>query len=450
MDHINKNTVKKMGLVALTLVTASNMMGSGVFMLPTNLANVGYISIYGWGITICGVIALALVFAKNSLITPRDGGIVAYASDAFGPFIGFQTTICYWISAWVGNVALLVAGVGYLSYFFPILKDPVFSSIAAIIILWAFIAFSSLGARVAGRSQSFTACCMLVVVLGIGFIGWFWFKPALFTQVYNGTKGSDTSAIFYAASLALWGFLGVESAVVSSGQVDNPESTVPKATVLGLLIAAICYVSSCTVIMGLVPHKELVNSAAPFADAARYMFGPVAGEIVSALSIIACFGSISGWLILQSEAPKAGAKQGLFPSFFADVNKNDVPIKGLIVSGILMTVVLLTTASPDLAKQFQIIILMSVFASLLPYMYALISLPIIMVAKSLNKGFSFVFYCTLAVIGIAYCLFALFGSGESAMFWGVLMMLFSIPLYALVAAKRKKAGDVILYNSQDE
>ncbi|GAB2933483.1 amino acid permease [Hafnia psychrotolerans] len=450
MDHINKNAVKKMGLVALTLVTASNMMGSGVFMLPTNLANVGYISIYGWGITICGVIALALVFAKNSLITPRDGGIVAYASDAFGPFIGFQTTICYWISAWVGNVALLVAGVGYLSYFFPILKDPVFSSIAAIIILWAFIAFSSLGARVAGRSQSFTACCMLVVVLGIGFIGWFWFKPALFTQVYNGTKGSDTSAIFYAASLALWGFLGVESAVVSSGQVDNPESTVPKATVLGLLIAAICYVSSCTVIMGLVPHKELVNSAAPFADAARYMFGPVAGEIVSTLSIIACFGSISGWLILQSEAPKAGAKQGLFPSFFADVNKNDVPIKGLIVSGILMTVVLLTTASPDLAKQFQIIILMSVFASLLPYMYALISLPIIMVAKSLNKGFSFVFYCTLAVIGIAYCLFALFGSGESAMFWGVLMMLLSIPLYALVAAKRKKAGDEILYSSQDE
>lgn len=450
MDSINQSAVKKMGLVALTLVTASNMMGSGVFMLPTNLANVGYISIFGWGITICGVIALALVFAKNSLVTPRDGGIIAYASDAFGPFIGFQTTICYWISAWVGNVALLVAGVGYLSYFFPVLKDPLFSSIAAIIILWAFIAFSSLGARVAGRSQSFTACCMLVVVLGIGFIGWFWFKPALFTEIYNGTQGSDTSAIFYAASLALWGFLGVESAVVSSGQVDNPGSTVPKATVLGLLIAAICYVSSCTVIMGLVPHKELINSAAPFADAARYMFGPIAGDFVSALSIIACFGSISGWLILQSEAPKAGAKQGLFPKFFADVNKNDVPIKGLIVSGFLMTIVLLTTASPNLAKQFQIIILMSVFASLLPYMYALISLPIIMVAKSLNKGFGFIFYCTLAVIGIAYCLFALFGSGESAMFWGVLMMLLSIPLYALVAAKRKKSGGEILYITQDD
>ena len=80
-------------------VTASNMMGSGVFMLPTNLAGVGYISLWGWLFTIIGVIALALVFAKTSLITPRNGGIVAYASDAFGPFIGFQTTVCYWISA---------------------------------------------------------------------------------------------------------------------------------------------------------------------------------------------------------------------------------------------------------------------------------------------------------------------------------------------------------------
>ncbi|BFO11942.1 hypothetical protein GGER_44520 [Serratia rubidaea] len=279
MSSVSAASVKKMGLVSLTLVTASNMMGSGVFMLPTNLAGIGSISLYGWVITIIGVVALALVFAKNSLVTPRNGGIIAYANDAFGPFIGFQTTICYWISAWVGNVALLVAGVGYLSYFFPLLHNPLASSITAIVILWGFIALASLGANVAGRSQSFTAGCMLVVVLGIGFIGWFWFKPALFSEVYNSTGGSDVSAIFSAASLALWGFLGVESAVVSTGQVEKPESTVPKATVLGLLIAAVCYVSSCTVIMGLVPHQALVGSAAPFADAARYMFGAMAGRL---------------------------------------------------------------------------------------------------------------------------------------------------------------------------
>ncbi|CAH0532740.1 Arginine/agmatine antiporter [Vibrio stylophorae] len=442
---MSASSAHKMGVVALTLVTASNMMGSGVFMLPTNLAGVGSISLWGWFFTIIGVISLALVFAKTSLITPRDGGIVAYASDAFGPFIGFQTTMCYWISAWVGNVALLVAGVGYLSYFFPELTNPSYGCVAAIAILWGFVCLASFGARVAGRAQSFTASCMLVVVLGVGLVGWFWFNPDLFTQVYNGTGKSDASAIMSAASIALWGFLGVESAVVSSGQVKDPERTVPKATVYGLLIASICYVGSCTVIMGIVPHEELVKSAAPFAAAARYMFGDTAGNIASALSIIACFGSISGWLILQSEGPRAGANQGLFPKFFAEVNKNDVPMKSLIFTGVLMSIVLAMTASPDLAEQFQIVILMSVFASLLPYMYALISLPIIMASKKLNKGRTFMFYSVLVVLGMIYSIFALLGSGSDSIFWGIVMMMMTIPMYCFVAAGKVKHGDKVLY-----
>ena len=123
---------------------------------------------------------------------------------------------------------------------------------------------------------------------------------------------------------------------------------------------------------------------------------------------------------------------------------------GGIFTGVQMIVVLLTTASPNLAKQFQVIVLMSVFASLLPYIYALVALPIIMVAKSMNKGGGFIFYCTLAVIGILYSLFALFGSGGNAMFWGVLMMMLTIPLYALVAAKRSKSGIKTLYLDSEE
>ncbi len=450
MASVSASQTHKMGVMALTLVTASNMMGSGVFMLPTNLAGVGSISTYGWIITIIGVIALALVFAKSSLLTPRAGGIVAYANDAFGPFVGFQATMCYWISAWIGNVALLVAGVGYLSYFFPALHIPMYGCLAAIAILWGFVVLGSFGAKVAGSAQSFTASCMLVVVLGVGLVGWFWFKPQLFLEVYNATGKSDGNAIMSAASLALWGFLGVESAVVSSGQVKDPERTVPRATVFGLLIASACYVSSSTVIMGIVPHKVLIGSSAPFADAARYMFGPMAGNIASALSIIACFGSISGWLILQSEAPRAGAKAGLFPEFFAHVNKNDVPMKSLIFTGVLMTLVLAMTASPNLADQFKIIILMSVFASLMPYMYALIALPVIMISKKMNRGPTFMFYTVLVVIGMAYSMFALLGSGADSLYWGTLMMVLTIPMYSYVAHKKAKKGGEILFAGAED
>lgn len=143
------------------------------------------------------------------------------------------------ISAWIGHVALLVTGIGYLSYFFPALKTPIYGRITAIFILWTFIGLASFRAKVAVSTQSFTNSCMLIVVLGIGLTGWFCFNPTMFVEVYNGTGRSDSSAIISAASIALWGFPGVESAVIST-------------------------------------------------------FGDLAGNMVSGLSIIACFGSISG------------------------------------------------------------------------------------------------------------------------------------------------------------
>lgn len=448
-SQMKTSDAKKMGVLALTLVTASNMMGSGVFLLPTNLGKIGAISIFGWIVTIIGVLALALVFAKTALIHLKIGGIVSYARDAFGPFVGFQSTVAYWVSAWIGNVALLVAGVGYLAYFFPILKDPnvgpTYSCILAIIILCAYLFLSSFGAKIAGSAQSFTAICGLIVILGVGIFGWFFFNPTTYFSVINDTGDSNFSAIISAASLALWGFLGVESAVVSTGQVENPEKTVPKATVMGLLIASFCYVASTTVIMGIVPHEVLSTSSAPFADAVRYMFdSELAGSIASALSVLACFGSISGWFILQSEAPRAAAESGLFPKWFADLNKNGTPMKSLIFTAVLMSIVLLMTANPNLADQFEVIILISVYCSLLPYIYAVAALPILWTAKKLNKAGNFKIYTILEIIAILYCMFALVGSGADSIFYGTLLVTFMIPVFCFPALKLINNGKLKL------
>ncbi|EBA6833675.1 amino acid permease [Salmonella enterica] len=443
MKDIDSN---KMGLFALILVTASNMMGSGVFLLPTNMGKIGPVSVWGWAATIIGCACLALVFVKTNFLNPKVGGIVAFANDAFGDFVGFQTGLCYWFMSWIGNVGVLVAGVAYLSYFFPILKDPTYSAILCIVFLWGFIALASLGAKVAGSTQSFTAICMLIVVLGVGIFGWFWFRPEVYGEVYNATGDSDGSAIMSAASIALWGFLGIEGAVVACGQVKNPERNVPIATVVGLLIAATCYVSSCVVIMGLVPHNLLANSPAPFADAAKYMLGDWAGNIVSALSVIACLGTMCGWLILQSEGPRAAANAGIFPKFFGETNKNDVPMKSLVFTGILMTIIFFMTMSPNASEQFKILILMSVYACLVPYIYAVIALPITMIAKGKSKSKSFYGYLFLTAVALIYCLFAMLGSGTDTLFWGCLLLQITIPLYSYVAKRKKERGEVILLN----
>ena len=125
-----------MGLLALTVMTASNMMGSGVFMLPATLARIGAISVWGWGVAFLAITALALIFCKMSELFPRNGGIIASITASFGPFVGLQMTLFYWLSTWIGNCALLLAGVGYLSYFFPALHNPLYGTSACIILLW--------------------------------------------------------------------------------------------------------------------------------------------------------------------------------------------------------------------------------------------------------------------------------------------------------------------------
>ena len=78
----------KIGVVAATLMVAGNMMGSGVFMLPANLAGIGSIALLGWLITCVGAIALALTFAKLASIDPAAGGPYAYTRKAFGDYMG--------------------------------------------------------------------------------------------------------------------------------------------------------------------------------------------------------------------------------------------------------------------------------------------------------------------------------------------------------------------------
>src|SRR5262245_45826285 len=128
----------KIGLVPATLMVAGNMMGSGVFMLPANLAAIGSIAVFGWLITIVGAVALALTFAKLAAIDPAAGGPYAYTRKAFGDYMGYQTNLIYWLANVVGNVGLAVAGLGYLSSFFPALRDPLVSALAQVALIWFF------------------------------------------------------------------------------------------------------------------------------------------------------------------------------------------------------------------------------------------------------------------------------------------------------------------------
>ena len=137
MDDKNVDDKKKMTLVQLTVIVAVNMMGSGIIMLPANMAKVGAISLLSWGVTAVGSMAIAYGFAQAGLFNQRPGGMSAYAEDAHGKAGFFMTFYLYFFSLAIGNVAIAISAVGYLATFFPWLSStPIATCVGVIGLVW--------------------------------------------------------------------------------------------------------------------------------------------------------------------------------------------------------------------------------------------------------------------------------------------------------------------------
>jgi arginine:agmatine antiporter len=434
---------RKMSLVQATMLVAGNMIGTGVFLLPVSLASVGTISIFGWVVAIAGAAALGLVFAKLGELDPQEGGPYAYARDFLGPYVGFQTNYVYWFGNWIGNIAIAVAAVGYLAEFIPAISTPPASVFATAIVIWVLTFTNILGPRVVGALETWTMSLALVPILAIAFFGWFWFDSGTFLAGWNVSGGSGAHAVSRTASMALWAFMGIESAAVSAGVIENPKRNIPLATLMGLGLSAVVYVLSSSVIMGIIPNAELQKSHAPFAEAARLAVGTWGMVVISLCAILKSVGSLGGWMLLVGQSAKAAADDGMFPSAFARLNRHGVPGRGLVIVGVLMTIVLFATISPTLAGQFSRIIDLAVILAVVPYIYASVALVKVIFDRRLPAR-TFQTYKWIAIAAVAYCLWAVVGGDPKTVVHALVALLVSVPLYPFfirsmdAAARRKR------------
>jgi arginine:agmatine antiporter len=436
---------RKMSLPQATMLVAGNMIGTGVFLLPVTLASVGGIAVFGWLVATAGAIALGLVFAKLGELDPQEGGPYAYARDFLGPYVGFQTNYVYWFGNWIGNIAIAIAAVGYLAEFFPAIEKPPASVFVTAGVIWLLTFMNILGPRVVGALEVWTMSLALIPILGLAIFGWLWFSPEIFRASWNVTGGSDAHAISRAASIALWAYMGVESAAVSAGVIENPKRNIPLATLMGLGLAAVVYVLSSTVIMGIIPNAELQRSNAPFAEAARLAIGPAAMVIVALCAILKSVGSLGGWMLLVGQSAKAAASDGMFPSVFGRLNRHGVPGHGLVIVGVLMTIVLFATMSPTIAGQFSRIIDLAVILAVIPYIYASVAVVKVVFDHRLPAK-TFRTYKWIGMAAVVYCLWTVVGGDPATVVNAMVALLISVPLYPFflrsmaAAAERKRRG----------
>lgn len=440
MSNNNKTEEKgKLGFWLSTSLVVGNMTGSGIFLLPAALAVYGGISIFGWIFTLVGTLFLALVFSRLSKLITKSGGPYTYSREGFGDFTGFLVAWGYWISIWSGNAAIAVAGVGYLSVFFPSLKENhLLSAGTAIGAIWFFTFINTKSIKRVGLVQLITTIIKILPLLLIGTFGFLYFDNMHFTP-FNLSGESSFDAITATAALTLWAFLGLESATIPSDNVINPTKTIPRATIAGIAIAALLYISSTVAIMGIISPAELQHSAAPFADAAQIIWGNWAAGLIAIGASISCFGALNGWILLQGQIPLAAAKDKLFPSGFMLVSKKGIPVIGLIISGVLATLLVGINYSKGLVQMFSFIIMLSTISSLLPYLFSSLSEIMLYLKKkkSYNKNKLIVASC-ISIPAFLYSLWAITGLEYEIIIWGAVLLTAGIPIYAYIKFSGRK------------
>jgi APA family basic amino acid/polyamine antiporter len=441
----NRKPTRALGLWMLTALVAGNMIGSGVFLLPASLASFGSISILAWILTSIGAIFLALVFAKLGSMLPRIGGPYAYCREGFGNFAGFQIAYNYWIALWVGNAAIAVAAVSYLGVFWPVLtENHHLFAILSISLVWLMTFINILGVRQAGIVQLVTTILKLLPLILIASFGLLFVHPQNLLH-FNTTNQSHWTALSGAATLTLWSFIGLESATIPAEDVENPQKTIPRATILGVVVTAIVYILSTIAVMGVIPMSELAKSSAPYAEAAQIMFGPTMYYVVAIGAVISCLGALNGWTLLQGQIPMAASRDGLFPSIFSKESRFGTPVVGLVVSSILVTLLIVLTYNTGAVQQFTLIILIATLASLIPYLYTcLAELMIFIKYREQFNGKKLIGSVIISILGALYSFWAIAGSGQQILFYGGLLFFSSVPVYVWMQWHNARTGKEML------
>jgi APA family basic amino acid/polyamine antiporter len=151
--------------------------------------------------------------------------------------------------------------------------------------------------------------------------------------------------------------------------------------------------------------------------------------LIAAGAIIAAVGALNGWVMMQGQIPMAAARDGLLPESLGRVNRHGVPAIGLLVSSALVSVLIAMNFQHGLVDAFQIIVLVGTMTALVPYMLCAAGLMQLMVDRRQAFPAGAFILVVIACVAFVFSIWALYGSGAEAVFWGFLVLVAGIPIY---------------------
>lgn len=442
----NAAPARQLGFWMCLALVVGNMIGSGVFLLPASLAPYGLNSIFGWIFTASGGVLLAVVFAALARAYPQAGGPYLYPRVAFGECCGFVMAWGYWMSVWVGNAAIAIGSVAYLSELVPAIKHtrgaPALVSVA---LIWILTYVNWRGVKQVGIFQLVTTVLKLMPLLAVIILAIVLLGRADASLIKVEPQPFTISAVTAAAILTLWPLLGLESATVPAENVIDPERNIPRSTLWGTIVTALIYVIACSAVILLIPGSQLQSSSAPFADVIRLFWGDWAASMLALFAFISGFGALNGWILIQGEMPRVLAKEKIFPQIFAHESRYQTPDYSLLITSTLVTIVMLMNYSGSMVSVFTFIILVSTSAYLVMYLFC--SLAAFKLAWRGDMGVhgrKMMALLAVAMLAALYSAWTLWGAGAEAFWWGTGLFALGVPLYFLMKWWQRRSAEAIV------
>jgi basic amino acid/polyamine antiporter, APA family len=422
------STAKSLGVAACTAIVVGNMVGSGFYLSPAAVAPYGNLAILAWIVMGGGAICLGLTFAKLARLAPETGGPYAYTRIAYGDFPGFLIAWGYWISIWASLPVIAIAFAGAIMDLFPAFQGRPVAVVLTLAAIWGVVFINLRGVKEAGIFAQITTYSKLIPFAAVALIGLFYVDTSNFTP-FDRENISLFSAGAALAPLTMFAFLGLESATVPAGDVRDADRTIPRSTVLGITIAALLYVLGTISVMGVVPQQQLINSTAPFSEAARIMWGPIGAIAISLAVILSSIGALNGWTLLMGQVPMAAARDTLFPAVFGNLSKRGVPAGGILISAALATILVLVQAvgSSGFSAFYHLVVGLSTMAAVVPYAFCALATGL--VATKTGKSKTVAPVTIVEVIAFIFAAFTLYGCGAEPVLYGLMLLVLGIPVY---------------------
>lgn len=311
----DEKLVRGIGRWDLAAIAVNTIIGTGIFILPARAA--GMIGDYSLlAIIACAVIVglVVLCFAEVSSRFEATGGMYLYAREAFGPVVGFEAGLLYWIVRVATYAANCNAFLIYLGFFYPAANEGWLRIVLICLVIVPMTVINLVGVRQSTMLTNIFTVGKILPLLVFVLIGIFYIEPANFTFAKSPTYADFSAAVLF----LIYAYVGFEAAVIPAGESKDPKRDLPFALFIALGFCTVLYILIQAVAIGTLPG--LAESKTPLADAAGGFMGSFGAAFIAVGALISILGNLNGGFLAASRLPYAMAEQRELPQAIGQIH----------------------------------------------------------------------------------------------------------------------------------